>query len=124
MSLSSELKKLRRSTFGGFADNHGGLSVVGADFLSGDPKAVAAALGLLPGAAALSRSDGGGGTAPAATPAVPTLDDARAKVEASTVYALKKRKGRAASILSDRPDTALGYTGGGMLATRTLGGAA
>lgn len=54
-------------------------------------------------------------------PPVPTLEEARTKV--ATAVDLKRRRGRAASILSDRPDDPLGYTGGGMLATRVLGGA-
>jgi len=54
------------------------------------------------------------------SPGVPTLDDARARLQ--TAQDLKKRQGRAASILSERPASPLGYSGGGQLATRLLGG--
>ena len=55
------------------------------------------------------------------TPGVPTYDAARMLVDQQD--ALRKRRGRAASILSERPSDPLGYTGIAQAsATQLLGG--
>ena len=54
-------------------------------------------------------------------PPVPTIDNARALLDAQD--RARQRRGRAASILSDRPTDPLGYTGGAHLSvSQLLGG--
>ena len=51
-------------------------------------------------------------------PLVPTYDMARQAADRRDQ--LSRRRGRAASILSERPESRMGYTGGGSLAVNTL----